>query len=221
MNRKPRFKTNLQLLGGNGEGGSGTPKAEPQNDPSDPIKEPTTPKPEEKGDPNKPEEKAEEKKYSDKDVDAIIASKFKKWEKQQQDKLAEAEKLAAMNKEQKAEYEREKLENRIAELEAERNKIGLEAEARNMFKEEGINISEDIIKLLATDKAETTKENAETFIKVFKEELEKAVKEQLKGKTPKTGGSTKGVLTKADILAEKDSFKRIKLIQENPHLFEK
>lgn len=47
------------------------------------------------------------KKYSDADVDEIINKKFAKWQKEQEKKISEAEKLAGMNAQEKAEHERD------------------------------------------------------------------------------------------------------------------
>lgn len=54
-------------------------------------------------------EKAQEKKYTDADVDAIIDKKFAKWQKDYESKVDEAKKLAEMTAQQKAEFERDKL----------------------------------------------------------------------------------------------------------------
>ncbi len=69
-------------------------------------------------------ENARQAKYTDADIDAIIARKFARWQEQQEAKAAEAAKLAEMNATQKAEYERDQLQKRLDELERERSVSG-------------------------------------------------------------------------------------------------
>ena len=64
------------------------------------------------------EQPEQEKKYSDADVNAIIDKKFAKWQKEQESKIKEAEKLAEMNAQEKAEYERDELQKKLDELES-------------------------------------------------------------------------------------------------------
>ena len=85
--------------------------------------------------PAEPEKQPQdEKKYTDADVNAIIDKKFAKWKSEQEAKENEAKKLREMNENQKAEYERKKQADYIAELEAKINRSGLEREAsKNAF----------------------------------------------------------------------------------------
>ncbi|MGI6722575.1 MAG: capsid assembly scaffolding protein Gp46 family protein [Anaerovoracaceae bacterium] len=52
-------------------------------------------------------------KYTDKDVDEIVNRKRAKWQEQQQKAVDEAKKLAQMDAQQKAEYERDQLQSLI------------------------------------------------------------------------------------------------------------
>lgn len=63
-------------------------------------------------------------KYGFKDnteVDSIIKGKKSKWQKEQEAKQKEAERLANMNENEKAEHEKQKLLDRISELEKKDN----------------------------------------------------------------------------------------------------
>lgn len=65
-----------------------------------------------------PEDKLEKpeqgkKRYTDEDVDDIINRKFAEWQKKQQKAVNEAKKLAEMNAQQKAEYERDQLQKEL------------------------------------------------------------------------------------------------------------
>ena len=78
-----------------------TPQAQTQTEPKqEPKQEPTK-----QTEPTKGDQK-QQPKYTDADVDALIGKKFAKWQEQQEAKIAEAAKLAEMNAQQKAEYER-------------------------------------------------------------------------------------------------------------------
>ena len=54
-------------------------------------------------------------KYTDADVDAIVKKKLARAEKEKANAVAEAEKLAKMNADDKEKYERQKLEDELAE----------------------------------------------------------------------------------------------------------
>ena len=58
-------------------------------------------------------EKKAEAKYTDADVDEILNKKFAKWQEQREKAVNEAKKLAEMNAQQKAEYERDKLQKEL------------------------------------------------------------------------------------------------------------
>ncbi len=76
-----------------------------------------------------------------------------------------------------------------------------------------------IVERLVTDNAETTKQNVEEFSKLFSDAVEAAVKERLKGETPRRG-TPASKMTKEQILAIKDDPKRIQAIRENIELFQ-
>lgn len=161
----------------------------------------------------------DEKKYSDKEVDELINKKFAKWQKDQEKKITEAAKLAEMNAQEKAEYERDQLQKKLDELERANTLNQMGKTARTMLAEKGITIPEELVNVLLTDEADTTKANVDSFAEVFNKAVEDAVNEKLRAKTPErmAGGST---LTKAEILAVKDMEQRRKLIAENIKLFD-
>lgn len=146
----------------------------------------------------------DEKKYSDADLDEIIGKKFAKWQTEQDKKVKaaaeEAKKLAEMNAQQKAEYERDKANDEKAELQKELDEYKRQATlaemtktARKMLTDEGISAPDEILARLVTTDAEETKAAVDSFSKVFKEAVENAVKDRLRGEIPKKG--TGGVPT--------------------------
>lgn len=128
-----------------------------------------------------------EPKYNDADLDRIIGQKFAEWQKKQQKAVDEAKKLAEMNAQQKAEYERDQMKQ---ELEAYKRKDAL-AEmaktARKMLSDENINVSDELLAMMVTTDAEGTKAAIDSFAKMFKDSVESAVKERLRGDTPRRG----------------------------------
>lgn len=86
-----------------------------------------------------------------------------------------------MNANEKLKYEKEKIEDELNSLKSENLRNKLAKEVRNSFKEEGISVSDELVDMLVTNNAEDTKKNSSNFIMYFKTELEKAVKEKLKG----------------------------------------
>lgn len=131
-------------------------------------------------------------KYSDDDFDKKLNQKFAEWQKKKEQEIAEAEKLAKMNAEEKAnhnaqkEKERaDKAEARIAELERKDALAEMSKTARKMLADEGINISDELLSVLVTPEAEATQTSIKNFVKLFKAEVEKGIKAQATGTTPK------------------------------------
>lgn len=165
-------------------------------------------------------QKGEDKKYSDKDVDAIINKKFAKWQKEHESKLTEAQKLAEMTAQQKIEYERDNLLKEVETYRKEKTMLEMSNTARGILNEAGItNLGDDILKVLVREDAETTSKAVNDFAKSFKEAVDKAVNERLKQPAPKKN-FTQSTLTKEDILKETDPIKRQELIVQNLELFE-
>lgn len=159
------------------------------------------------------------KKYSDAEVDEIINKKFAKWQKEQEKKISEAEKLAGMNAQEKAEHERDTLQKELDALKRANSIAEMEKTARTMLHDDGVNVPDEVVSSLIADDADNTKAKVEAFSKAFKEAVQTAVKDALKGKAPATGkgGST---LTKADILKIANRAERQKAIAEHIDLFQ-
>lgn len=176
--------------------------------------------------PKKVEDKAQEPakkvdaKYTDKDVDDIINKKFAEWEKKKQKEVDEAQKLAEMNAQQKAEYERDQIQKELDALKKKDALSEMTKTARKMLKEEDIAISDELLAVMVTTDAEKTKAAVDGFAKLFKDAVESAVKERLKGAPPKkssAGGPAS--MTKEQIMAIKDPELRQKKMLENRELF--
>src|SRR5699024_4325365 len=126
------------------------------------------------------QKKEDDKKYSDEDLDRIINEKFAKWQEKKEKEINEAKKLADMNAQQKAEYERDQLQKELDELRKANTLNEMTSTARNMLKERNVSIDDELLSTLVTDDAEKTKENVESFANMFEEAVEKAVLEKIK-----------------------------------------
>jgi len=157
-------------------------------------------------------------KYTDADVDEIVSKRLAKWEKQQAAKVEEAAKLAEMNAQQKAEYERDKVQKELDEYKRRDTVNAMVAESRRQLSEQGITVSDDILARLVGETAEETKASVDAFSTAFTAAVEDAVKKQLAGKAPAAGVATK-TMTKEEILAIKDPITRQAAIRDNIGLF--
>lgn len=212
--RKKILRKLQMFADGGGEPGGGS-------DPSDPAEPPgggDDPKPlsfddflKQKGN------QAEFDKRVNKAIETAVGKAKEQWELETNDKLSEAEKLARMTKEQKAEYRQKQLENEIAALKQEKVAAEMAKIARKMLSEEGINIPDELLASMIGTSAEKTKESVESFCKLFKDSVQAQVKESLKGGAPKAGSENK--LTKEQILEIKDPIERQKKIADNIELF--
>lgn len=141
---------------------------------------------------------ADDKKYSDDDVDRIVKQKKAEWQKAQQKAVDEAKKLADMNATQKAEYERDKLQKELDDYKRKDALAEMSKTARKMLSDEGINISDELLLRLVTTEAEETKAAVDSFTKLFKAAVDDAVKDKARGTTPKNITNNSGAMDELD-----------------------
>lgn len=161
-----------------------------------------------------------EKKYTDEEVDALIERKFAEWQKKhekQQAKQDEAERLKNMSDQERKDHEMEELRKQVSALQKKETMSKMATTARTMLSAKGITVGDDLVGMLISEDADATKNAVDSFITAFQDAVSKAVKNALKGETPKTGGASK--LTKEQIMKVKDRAERQRLIQENMELF--
>lgn len=169
----------------------------------------------------KPDTTGKELKYSDEDLDQILGKRFARWEKEKQKAIDEASKLANMDAQQRAEHERDKLQKELDALKRKDALAEMTKTARKMLSSEGIsNVSDDLLAMMVNTDAEETKAAVDGFVKAFTEAVEAAVKERLKGETPRKGtGGGAAPMTKEQIMTIKDPELRQKKMLENKELF--
>lgn len=153
-------------------------------------------------------------------IKTAVTKSEEKWKALTDDKLTEAEKLAKMTKEEKAEYRAKKAEKELADLKKMNARTELAKTARKMLADESINIPDELLSNLVADDADGTKTAVESFAKMYKEAVQAAVKEAIKGKPPKAGTGGGNTITKEQIMDIKDPIERQKMIRENINLFQ-
>lgn len=99
-----------------------------------------------------------EAKYTDADVDKIIDKKFAEWEKKHQKKVDEAAKLAEMNAQERAEYEKNELQKKLDEYERKDAIAGMTNTARKMLADNHIVVSDELLAVLVAPDADKTKQ---------------------------------------------------------------
>jgi hypothetical protein len=139
-----------------------------------------------------------ELKYSDADVDKILNQKFAEWQTKKDKEIGEAQKLATMNATEKAEFERDKLQKELDELKRQASLAEMSKTARKMLADEGITISDELLTMFVNTDAENTKAAVDSFSQLFKEAVESAVKDRLRGETPKTGTASAAPMSEFD-----------------------
>ena len=164
-----------------------------------------------------PEAKAPEAKYTDEDVNRLINQKFAEWQKKQEKRTSEAERLGRMTAEEKANERLKSLEDKLHEYETRDARAQMANQARAMLQDKGVHVSDELLSNLISEDADTTKASVESFLTLFNTAVEKAVKDAVKGEPPKTGAPSG--MTKEQILAVTNRAERQRLIKENMHLF--
>lgn len=123
--------------------------------------------------------------------------------------------LSDEDKAKKAESDKDK---KIVSLEAQITRRDNIKQTDEVFKEAGLNVSDDVLNMVVVDNDKQTYANVQALIK-YTNQIQSGVKrELLKGSTPKING--KPSMTKAEIAKIKDPLKRQKAIAENLDLYQ-
>lgn len=128
---------------------------------SDPKPEPT---PEPKNEPSDPTPPKPELKYTDEDVDKIIAKRLDRWQKDQEAKQKEAERLAAMSAEERANEEIKKLKAQIKTYEQAETRHAMAAQVEKELKEANLTANADMVDMLVRETAEETNAAIKAYV---------------------------------------------------------
>ena len=151
-----------------------------------------------------------------KEGDRRVNSAYKKWEKDLENKMAEAEKLRNMDESQRKEYEYtqklQELEQRERDFAIAQNKV----EAMKVLSNR--NLPVEFIDYIVAEDAETMMNNINTFEKMFNSAVADAVAKRIASPAPKTGSAKQTGLTR-------EEFKKLNIQQQaeiyrtNPELY--
>lgn len=115
-------------------------------------------------------------------IDTAVSNAQQKWQALTDDKLSETEKLAKMNKEEKAAYMQQKKEKELSDRESAVARKELMAEAKNTLAEK--KLPAGLAEVLNYTDAETCNKSIAAVEKTFQAAVEAAVQERLKGGEP-------------------------------------
>lgn len=159
------------------------------------------------------------KTFTQEEVDQILKDRLAREKKNKEDAVKEAEKLAKMNKDQKAEYEREQMQKELDAYKAKEARNEMKKHASDVFKNNEITPNDELLEIVTADTADQTQAN----VQAFKDVLNNMVKEQVQAKlyqgTPKNYSNGSGGVTRESIMNIADDSQRQQAIAQNMHLF--
>lgn len=122
-----------------------------------------------------------------------------------------------LSDEDKAKKAQDDKDKEIASLRAQLTRRDNIKETDEVFKEAGLNVSDDVLNMVVVDDDKQTYANVQALIKYTNQIQDGVKKELLKGPTPRENG--KPTMTKAEISRIKDPIKRQKAIADNLNLY--
>lgn len=175
-------------------------------------------------DTNKAGEGSVEKTYTESEVQALlqsesdrrVSSALKKQQKEFETKMAEAEKLKAMDENQRKEYEYtqklQELEQREREFTVAQNKL----EATKVLANRELPI--EFVDYIVAEDADTMMENINTFERAFKAAVADAVAKKIASPAPKGGSIKQTGMTKEEF-RKLSVAQQSELFRTNPELY--
>ncbi|MFQ3871330.1 DUF4355 domain-containing protein [Staphylococcus sp. Mo2-1] len=160
-----------------------------------------------------------EKTFTQADVDQIIKDRVAREKKSKEDAVKEAEKLAKMNKDQKAEYEREQMQKELDSYKAKEARNEMKKHADDVFKQNEITPNDEPLELVTADTADQTQANVQAFNDVLNNMVKEQVQAKLYQGTPKNYSNGSGGVTRESIMNIADDSQRQQAIAQNRHLF--
>ena len=165
-------------------------------------------------------EQPKEKTFTEAEVQKLIKDRLAREKKAAEKAVAEAEKLAKMNQEEKEKYEFEKLKQELEEYKRKDTYYSLSKEASKMLSEHDIQANDDLLQFVVKDSAEDTQTAVNSFVELINAKVEEGVKKALSGQSPKVHTQGSNELTKEEF--NKLGYKeRIELKRTNEKLYKK
>lgn len=160
-----------------------------------------------------------DKTFSQEEVDQILKDRLAREQKKKDDAVKEAEKLAKMNKDQKAEYEREQMQKELDAYKAKEARNEMKKHASDVFKNNEITPNDELLEIVTADTADQTQANVQAFNDVLNNMVKEQVQAKLYQGTPKNYSNGSGAVTRESIEQIKDDSARQQAIAQNMHLF--
>ncbi|KKI55464.1 Phage capsid and scaffold [Staphylococcus equorum subsp. equorum] len=198
-----RLRLRLQHFAENPEGDNENPEGNNENPEGD----------------NENPEGDNEKTFTQADVDQIIKDRVAREKKSKEDAVKEAEKLAKMNKDQKAEYEREQMQKELDSYKAKEARNEMKKHAGDVFKQNEITPNDELLELVTADTADQTQANVQAFNDVLNNMVKEQVQAKLYQGTPKNYSNASSGVTRESIMNIADDSQRQQAIAQNRHLF--
>ena len=156
--------------------------------------------------------------FTQEEVDKMVQKRMARYDRDHQkevdDARSEATRLAKMNKDQQKDYKLQQAEQAREEALSKLARYEMRDTARKQLIDGGYkNPTDEDIDLIVTEKAETTKANGETFLKVVERIRQSVRDELLQGNTPQLSGTQIKVPKTSD--ANKMSYQELAALKQN------
>ncbi|WP_270777522.1 DUF4355 domain-containing protein [Lacticaseibacillus paracasei] len=163
------------------------------------------------------DESSDQHVYTDEQVNEIVKKRLARAEKEKQAAVDEAAKLAKMNADQKKDYELQKAQKERDELKSQLASYQMGKQARSMFEDAKLSVTEDDLKHVVTPEAESTETNVKWLIAHDQAVAERVRQELLKGSTPLDPSSNR----KTKSLKDMTLVERSELQRKDPEMYKK
>lgn len=134
----------------------------------------------------------EVKTFTQEEVDDMIKKRVARTEKDKQDAIDEAKKLAGLNAAEKQKYEYDKIKKENDDLKLEKNRYSLGREATKMLTELGVAVDDETLDFVVREDADATKKAVKSFSDLITKKVNEGVKGRLRQETPKVSGGIGG-----------------------------
>lgn len=168
-------------------------------------------------DQDRSDEGSDQHTYTDEQVNEIVKKRLARAEKEKQAAVDEAAKLAKMNADQKKDYELQKAQKERDELKSQLATYEMGKQARSMFEDAKLSVTEDDLKHVVTPEAESTETNVKWLIAHDQAVAERVRQELLKGSTPLDPSSNR----KTKSLKDMTLVERSELQRKDPEMYNK
>lgn len=149
--------------------------------------------------------------------DKRVSSAQRRWQRDTERKVSEADKLAKMDEESRREYELKQREDALAARERELTVEANRAQCTTIFSKKGLPL--DLVDFVLDEDAEAMNENIKTLERAINDEVSKRVLDKIGDTTPRAGSGSGPV--------NKESFNQMSLAEQmeiykrDPELYKK